>query len=47
MAAPETLVGSDLLAFAGIAPVRFPVYPLTQHLAEKRKKKTTTTRNKR
>jgi predicted nucleotidyltransferase component of viral defense system len=35
VAAPETLVGSDLLAFAGIAPVRFPVYPVTQHLAEK------------
>ena len=25
----------DLLAFAGIASLRFPVYPVTQHLAEK------------
>lgn len=31
----DELVGSDLLAFAGIAPVRFPVYPLAQQLAEK------------
>jgi hypothetical protein len=29
------LEGSDLLAFAGIASVRFPVYPVAQHLAEK------------
>lgn len=35
VAEPDTLAGSDLLAFAGIAPVRFPVYPVTQHLAEK------------
>jgi hypothetical protein len=33
--APETPVGSDLLAFAGIAPLQFPVYPVTQHPAEK------------
>ncbi len=32
---PEMLVCSDLLSFAGIAPVHFPVYPVTQHLAEK------------
>lgn len=32
---PDTLIGSNLLGFAGIAPVRFPVYPVTQHLAEK------------
>jgi hypothetical protein len=35
VAAPETLTGSDLLAFAGLPPVRFPVYPVAQHLAEK------------
>ncbi|MGH2410917.1 MAG: nucleotidyl transferase AbiEii/AbiGii toxin family protein [Chloroflexota bacterium] len=34
-AAPDTLEGSDLLGFAGIAPIRFPVYPVVQHLAEK------------
>jgi hypothetical protein len=33
--AAETVIGSNLMAFAGIAPVRFPVYPVTQHLAEK------------
>lgn len=32
---PEELQGSDLLRFAGIAPVRFPIYPVAQHLAEK------------
>lgn len=32
---PDALAGSDLLAFAGIAPIRFPVYPVAQHLAEK------------
>lgn len=32
---PELLRGSDLLQFAGIAPVEFPVYPVPQHLAEK------------
>ncbi|MHB0870373.1 MAG: nucleotidyl transferase AbiEii/AbiGii toxin family protein [Chloroflexota bacterium] len=32
---PDLLQGSDLLQFAGIAPVQFPVYPVTQHLAEK------------
>jgi predicted nucleotidyltransferase component of viral defense system len=32
---PDTILGSDLLAFAHIAPVRIPVYPVTQHLAEK------------
>jgi hypothetical protein len=32
---PDTVRGSDLLAFAGIEPIRFPVYPLTQQLAEK------------
>ncbi len=32
---PEELRGSDLLGFAGIAPVRFPIYPVAQHLAEK------------
>ena len=31
----DELVGSDLLSFAGIAPIRFPVYPLPQQLAEK------------
>jgi hypothetical protein len=29
------LPGSDLLAFAGVEPVVFPVYPVAQHLAEK------------
>lgn len=32
---PDVLEGSDLLAFANIPPVRFPVYPVAQHLAEK------------
>ncbi len=32
---PDLLRGSDLLQFAGIAPVEFPVYPVVQHLAEK------------
>jgi len=32
---PDFLRGSDLLQFAGIAPVEFPVYPVPQHLAEK------------
>jgi predicted nucleotidyltransferase component of viral defense system len=31
----DELVGSNLLLFAGIAPIRFPVYPLAQQLAEK------------
>jgi predicted nucleotidyltransferase component of viral defense system len=33
--APDTLEGSDLLRFAGIEPIRIPVYPVIQHLAEK------------
>jgi hypothetical protein len=32
---PDLLQGSDFLAFAGIEPVIFPVYPICQHLAEK------------
>ncbi|HEY7295704.1 MAG TPA: nucleotidyl transferase AbiEii/AbiGii toxin family protein [Dehalococcoidia bacterium] len=32
---PDILSGSDLLLFAGIEPVLFPVYPIIQHLAEK------------
>lgn len=32
---PERLQGMDLLGFAGIAPLNFPVFPLAQHLAEK------------
>ncbi|MGH2457952.1 MAG: nucleotidyl transferase AbiEii/AbiGii toxin family protein [Chloroflexota bacterium] len=32
---PDILRGSDLLQFAGITPVEFPVYPIPQHLAEK------------
>lgn len=32
---PDLLRGSDLLQFAGIAPVEFLVYPVPQHLAEK------------
>ncbi|MBI4496440.1 MAG: nucleotidyl transferase AbiEii/AbiGii toxin family protein [Chloroflexi bacterium] len=32
---PDLLRGSDLLQFAGIGPVDFPVYPVPQHLAEK------------
>lgn len=33
--APEYVFGSNLLEFAGIAAVRFPIYPVVQHLAEK------------
>jgi Nucleotidyl transferase AbiEii toxin, Type IV TA system len=33
--APDTLEGSNLLDFAGIESIRFPVYPVVQHLAEK------------
>ncbi|HLZ70260.1 MAG TPA: nucleotidyl transferase AbiEii/AbiGii toxin family protein [Dehalococcoidia bacterium] len=32
---PDILNGSGLLLFAGIAPVRFPAYPILQHRAEK------------
>lgn len=32
---PDSLEGSELLRFAGIPPIHFPVYPVTQHLAEK------------
>ena len=32
---PDLMVGSGLLDFAGIEPVSFPTYPVTQHLAEK------------
>jgi|DewCreStandDraft_5_1066085.scaffolds.fasta_scaffold00018_16 predicted nucleotidyltransferase component of viral defense system len=32
---PDLLRGSDLLQFAGIPPIEFPVYPVSQHLAEK------------
>jgi hypothetical protein len=32
---PDTIETSDLLAFAGIEPVRLPALPLPQHLAEK------------
>lgn len=32
---PDLLRGSDLLQFAGIASIEFPVYPVPQHLAEK------------
>jgi hypothetical protein len=32
---PETIVGTDLLAFADIEPVEVPVLPLEQHVAEK------------
>jgi len=32
---PDILRGSDMLQFAGIVPVEFPVYPVAQHLAEK------------
>ncbi len=32
---PEILETADLLAFAGIDPVRFPTYPLSQQIAEK------------
>jgi len=32
---PDRLEGSDLLDFAEIPAVRFPVYPIAQHLAEK------------
>lgn len=33
--APERVLGSDLLAFAGIEPVEVPVIPLEQQVAEK------------
>lgn len=32
---PDRFQGSDLLQFAGISPVTFPIYPIAQHLAEK------------
>jgi hypothetical protein len=32
---PDLLHGSNLLQFAGMAPVEFPAYPVTHHLAEK------------
>jgi hypothetical protein len=32
---PEVMVGDDLLAFAGIAPPTFRLYPIETHLAEK------------
>lgn len=32
---PDQMTGSDLLSFAHIDPVQFPVYPIAQHLAEK------------
>ena len=32
---PDLMVGSDLLAFAGVEPLSFPTSPITQHLAEK------------
>lgn len=32
---PDTIETSDLLAFAGIEPIRVPALPLPQHLAEK------------
>ncbi|HEY8743021.1 MAG TPA: nucleotidyl transferase AbiEii/AbiGii toxin family protein, partial [Chloroflexota bacterium] len=32
---PDRIRGMDLLGFAGIAPLDFPVFPLTQHLAQK------------
>ncbi len=32
---PDLIRGTDLLQFAGIPPVEFPVYPVTQYLAEK------------
>jgi predicted nucleotidyltransferase component of viral defense system len=35
VAMPDMLQGSNLLGFAGIVPIRFPVYPVVQHLAEK------------
>ncbi|HEV7216210.1 MAG TPA: nucleotidyl transferase AbiEii/AbiGii toxin family protein [Chloroflexota bacterium] len=34
-APPDILVGSGLLDFAGMRPLRFPTYPVVQHLAEK------------
>lgn len=34
-APPDLLCGSDLLGFAGIAPVKVPALPLEQHVAEK------------
>lgn len=32
---PDIISGSDLLAFAGLAQIRFPIYTVTQTLAEK------------
>jgi hypothetical protein len=32
---PDTREGSDLLDYAGIPHIRVPIYPVTQHLAEK------------
>lgn len=32
---PEKIIGSDLLAFAGIAVIELPVIPIAQHVAEK------------
>src|SRR5581483_5629678 len=32
---PDLVAGSDLLSFAGVEPICFPVYPVAQHLAEK------------
>jgi hypothetical protein len=32
---PDLLDGSSLLDFANIAPIRFPIYPVAQQLAEK------------
>jgi hypothetical protein len=32
---PDLLAGSDILSFAEVAPIQFPVYPVTQQLAEK------------
>jgi hypothetical protein len=32
---PDLLTGSDMLSFAAVAPIQFPVYPVTQQLAEK------------
>lgn len=32
---PDELVGSDVLEFAGVAPVRLQVYPVETHIAEK------------
>lgn len=35
MVQPDILQGSDVLSFAGIRPVQFPVYAVVTHLAEK------------